>query len=271
GIDHVVVLVRDLDAAAQGWENLGFTLTPRGVHSAHMGTANHCIMLEGDYIELLGVINPTQHNAPWRAELDKREGLGSVALAAADADLARGELARRNLMPEQPLDFSRPVEVPEGTHEAAFRVVRLPPGTAPGFGLFVCGHKTPHLVWRPQWQSHANGAMAIARLTHVAAEPKAAAEQTARIFGTRPEPDPEGGFRVETGRQPIHFVAPGGLPGPADKATPPYLAAIGLKVTSLEAALAWFRRKNVPHLAAQGRLFVPPASANGVLLEFIPK
>src|SRR5215211_4643411 len=39
GLDHIVVLVRDLDGAAETWRRLGFTLAPRGTHSAHMGTA----------------------------------------------------------------------------------------------------------------------------------------------------------------------------------------------------------------------------------------
>src|SRR5262249_4145379 len=35
GIDHAVVMVRDLDKAADNWKRLGFTLSPRGTHSAH--------------------------------------------------------------------------------------------------------------------------------------------------------------------------------------------------------------------------------------------
>ena len=48
-----VILVRDLDAARDRYESFGFTMSPRGFHSEHMGTANHTIMLQHDYIELL--------------------------------------------------------------------------------------------------------------------------------------------------------------------------------------------------------------------------
>ena len=34
GLDHVVVTVRDLDASARQWQSLGFTVSPRGTHSA---------------------------------------------------------------------------------------------------------------------------------------------------------------------------------------------------------------------------------------------
>jgi hypothetical protein len=56
GVDHAVVMVGDLDKAAANWERLGFTVSPRGAHSAKMGSGNYTIMLDPDYIELLGVL-----------------------------------------------------------------------------------------------------------------------------------------------------------------------------------------------------------------------
>ena len=59
GIDHVVILAADLDRAAETYTRLGFTLSPRGVHSDHMGSANHTIMLQDDYFEVLSVLKST--------------------------------------------------------------------------------------------------------------------------------------------------------------------------------------------------------------------
>ena len=56
GIDHVVVLVRDLDRAQQAYARMGFTLTPRGFHT--LGSQNHCLMFGSDYVELLAVPRP---------------------------------------------------------------------------------------------------------------------------------------------------------------------------------------------------------------------
>ncbi len=56
GIDHVVLVVRDLDRARATYERLGFTLTPRGYHT--LGSQNHCIMFDRDYVELLAVPKP---------------------------------------------------------------------------------------------------------------------------------------------------------------------------------------------------------------------
>src|SRR5256885_10768625 len=58
-IDHAVIAVRDLDAAATAFTALGFTLTPRGRHS--IGSQNHCIMLGPTSLEPLEA--PVTH--PW--------------------------------------------------------------------------------------------------------------------------------------------------------------------------------------------------------------
>ena len=86
GIDHAVVSVKDLDAAAAIWKKLGFTLSPRGTHSAKMGSGNYTIMLDPDYVELLGVISETEHNAPMRKFLAERgEGVERIAFTAVDS------------------------------------------------------------------------------------------------------------------------------------------------------------------------------------------
>ncbi|HWI38971.1 MAG TPA: VOC family protein [Burkholderiales bacterium] len=135
-IDHVVIAVRDLDAAAADFRALGLTLTPRGYHS--IGSQNHCIMFGSTYIELLAA--PVAH--PW---LDYYrsfgEGLAAVALSTGDADAAARELPGAKV----PMDLSRPVE----GGVARFRLVQIE--NVPY--VFVCQHLTPELVWRPQWQN----------------------------------------------------------------------------------------------------------------------
>ena len=41
GLDHVVVMVRDLADGARLWESLGFTVSPRGLHSPEMALDGH--------------------------------------------------------------------------------------------------------------------------------------------------------------------------------------------------------------------------------------
>src|SRR3546814_8233762 len=67
GIDHVLVGVRDLEAARETYARLGLTVSPRGRHIG-WGTANYCIMFPGDYIELLGIVDATQFTNNLRSE-----------------------------------------------------------------------------------------------------------------------------------------------------------------------------------------------------------
>ena len=101
-------MARDLDAAAANWKKLGFTISPRGTHSAHMGTGNYTIMLDPDYIELLGVLTETEHNAPARAFLANREGVERVAFTAVDSAEGAEEIRARGFEPIGPNRFRTP-------------------------------------------------------------------------------------------------------------------------------------------------------------------
>ena len=158
-IDHAVIAVRDLDAAAASFSRFGFALTPRGVHS--IGSQNHCIMLASTYIELLAA--PVSH--PWldyyREFLEHGEGLAALALSTDDADASYRQLKERGVAARPPMDLARPVE----GGVARFRLVQIEntPQT------FICQHLTRALVWRREWQTHANGAAELVRPTQWAA------------------------------------------------------------------------------------------------------
>jgi Glyoxalase-like domain len=64
GVDHVVVMVEDLDAASDNWRRLGFTVSPRGTHSAKLGSGNYTIMFGDDYVELLGILSGSPSPRP---------------------------------------------------------------------------------------------------------------------------------------------------------------------------------------------------------------
>uniref|UniRef100_UPI0034E96D14 VOC family protein n=4 Tax=Bacteria TaxID=2 RepID=UPI0034E96D14 len=87
-----------------------------------------------DYMELLGVLTPTEHNAPARAFLEKRgEGIERIAFTAVDSAEGAEEIRARGYPPVGPTDFERPVTLPNGTISAAkFRTFQWPTAEAPG-------------------------------------------------------------------------------------------------------------------------------------------
>jgi 4-hydroxyphenylpyruvate dioxygenase-like putative hemolysin len=155
-IDHVVIAVRDLDAAAAEFSALGFTLTPRGQHS--IGSQNHCIMLGSTYLELL--VAPVAH--PW---LDYYrgfgEGLAAIAFSTPDADATYDVLKGKGAKP--PMDLSRPVD----GGVARFRLVQIENSPQ----IFFVQHLTRELVWRSEWQRHANGARELVHISLSAKRP----------------------------------------------------------------------------------------------------
>lgn len=187
GLDHLVVAVRDLDAAAAEWAALGFTLSPRGLHSAHIGSANYTMMFGQDYLELLGVVTPTPHNQALRDFVAAREGLDRAAFTTTDAAAGADALRARGVEAVGPVHFSRPVPLPDGREtEARFSVFRWPVSQrVGGLGIFACQHHTRDAVWVPSLQAHANGATRILRVLIATEDPAGGARAlAAAIDGT---------------------------------------------------------------------------------------
>src|SRR5260370_15672627 len=110
-----------------------------------MGWGNYNIMLDPDFIELLGVLVETEHNAPTRAFLGKRgEGIERIAFTAVDSAAGAEEIRARGYEPLGPTDFERPGKMPDGRLSAAqFRRVQWTIAEAPGGPrVFACQHQT---------------------------------------------------------------------------------------------------------------------------------
>jgi catechol 2,3-dioxygenase-like lactoylglutathione lyase family enzyme len=208
GIDHAVVVVKDLDKAAENWKRLGFTVSPRGTHSAKMGSGNYTIMLDPDYVELLGVLVETEHNSPTRAFLGKRgEGIERIAFTAIDSAAGAEEIRERGFEPLGPTDFERPVTMPDGRLSAAkFRVFRWPIAEAPGgLGIFACQHQTRDTVWIPELMKHANGAKRLRQVLVVSPEPAKDAAHLARMIDRDVRTESDGAVAVRFGSRRFHF------------------------------------------------------------------
>lgn len=153
-VDHIVLLVDDLESAGSAFERSGFQVTPQTRHSPAMGTANRCIMLEGSYIEIMGIVAETPANATWRSLLAAGGGIRGFALGSSDIDATAGELTQADVPAEQVRHFSRMT----GDGELRFSVTRIDPAATPGLQCLVCQHHTAELLWQPATMIHANGA-----------------------------------------------------------------------------------------------------------------
>jgi len=276
GLDHVVVTVRDLDAAAAQWQRLGFTVSPRGTHSPILGTGNYTIMFGEDYVELLGILTETEQNKPTRDYLAKREGLERAAFTTDDAAAGAAELKSRGLAALGPIHFSRPVDLPGGgTGEASFNVFRWPLDQNPGgLRIFACQHLTRDTVWIPELQSHANGVQRIVRLEVLAADPKAAAEHLGSLIDELVTAQGDGWLVPSGGkRADILFYDAAGFarryPDPVrDGAATEGAVALVLASGNLNGAKAALGALATAH---DGALSVSASAANGIVVSFLPQ
>lgn len=182
-IDHVVIAVADLDSSSELYRRLGFTLSPKGLHSAVMGSANHTIMLRNDYFELLGITVPTERNTRWRQVIDHGGGIAGIALTTEEPETAYEYWLEQELGPSDVTSFSRSVTTCEGAElEARFKVVSLADSLRTGVRVFVCSQPTREAVWLPELINHANTALAISKVSFSCLDPQSAAAEWLRVI-----------------------------------------------------------------------------------------
>ena len=276
GIDHAVVVVKELDRAAENWRRLGFTVSPRGTHSAKMGSGNFTIMLDPDYIELLGVLAETEHNAPTRAFLANRgEGIERIAFTAVDSALGAEEIRARGYEPVGPTDFERPVTMPDGSLSAAkFRIFLWPIAEAPaGLRIFACQHKTRETVWIPELMKHANGAKRLKQVLVVSPEAEKDAAHLGRMIDSDVRAEADGAVTVPSGSDRADFVfltkdQLGRRYPEIPLAGLPERGGAGLVLATSDRAAA---EKAIASagVRSEAAVCVAPAAANGTLLVFV--
>jgi hypothetical protein len=270
-LDHVVVNVRDrMELAVETYRRLGFTLTPRGHHT--LGSINHLAMFGTDYLELLGV---PREGAARTDVLDWPAGLNGVVFGTDDSDSLHATLAAAGAPVLPPLAFSRPVDVPGGARDAAFRTVRVARQAVAAGRLYFCHHLTRDLVWRDDWRRHANGVLGIAAAVIAAARPEELGAVLATLFGGDALVPIAGGVRLGAGLTSIDVVSRAELDRRFGTAAPPpdgrddAMAALVLRVADLSRTEAALAAGGIAGIVAEpGRLVVPADQAMGVTLAF---
>jgi catechol 2,3-dioxygenase-like lactoylglutathione lyase family enzyme len=188
-LDHVVILVGDLDRAVRGYEELGFTVTPGGEHADGL-TRNALVpFADGSYLELVAFVDPEDPRDNvwgWRAFLPLGGGLIDYCAASDDLEADVRRLEEGGLGVEDPTDGGR--RLPDGT-EIRWRVARI---RQDGRLLpFLIEDLTPRSLRVPGGPAaeHPNGATGISHLEIVAPEARAASGSLEALVGKPGGPD----------------------------------------------------------------------------------
>jgi catechol 2,3-dioxygenase-like lactoylglutathione lyase family enzyme len=170
GLDHLVIGVRDLDAAGAFYERLGFTVGARNRHP--WGTENRIVQFPGSFLELITVGDPgaIPEPAPGRFSfgafvrdaLARSEGMSMLVLESRDSEADNASFAAAGIGAFEPFFFERQARRPNGEEvRVAFSLAFAADPAAPECGFFVCQQHEPQNFWNPAFQQHANGATAL--------------------------------------------------------------------------------------------------------------
>jgi catechol 2,3-dioxygenase-like lactoylglutathione lyase family enzyme len=203
-LDHVVIAVRDLEAAIQRYTLLGFAVTPGGVHPA-LGTKNALVRFGLPFLELITVADEARarQRGPFGAELldllnRDEEGLIGYCLSTAEINRCAQRFHEDGLSVEGP-----------------FRMERIrPDGRVVAWSLLLPGLSP----WRRPWPfliqwadaddvralspspAHPNGVSGIARIEVLARDVAGAAALFKRQLGLAPASTPTDETRVNERR-----------------------------------------------------------------------
>ncbi len=271
GIDHLIVMVQELDRSAAAWQALGFAITPRGFHQTG-GTANHLIMLEGTYIELLGMAD-SKTASPYRAMMDS-PGLWGIALRGS-AERTYAAWRERDLKVSDPTQLARGVEI-EGKNELArFHLTMLERSASLPFLIFCCEQLTPQFVWRKDRPPHANGAVRLKELVIVADDARISHEFE-RVTGCGLASSAHGTARIRLGDSSLTFHSPDayraryGDAGNLSRGELPQLAAMVLTSRDLTRARELARRAGA-RMQETANGFMAALTREGVVIEWVPE
>ena len=277
-LDHVVIGVNDLDAAAETYRALGFQLSPRMFHSH--GTSNHLVMLDGSFLELLGGFDQVPQAqrdgfvGDMAESLAHGEGVLACAFRPQDAEAERQALAEQGVEVLPCARFTRPVPLPGGDQgEARITVAMSRYPRQPDLRLFLSQQHRPEVVWIPQWQQHPNGALRITRAVYQLPTPQQHLDHFSAFVGSPPSRagDELLEWRTPTGQLTLmsqralsdHY---GGVLHDLPGAVEGRLAVVEIQVSSLD-RLSDYPTKMVLFTRPDGRSQLM-TGAHGLLLGF---
>jgi catechol 2,3-dioxygenase-like lactoylglutathione lyase family enzyme len=281
GLDHLVIGVRDLDAAGALYEQLGFRVGARNRHP--WGTENRIVQFPGSFLELITIGDATaipahearrfSFGAFVRDALARCEGMSMLVLESSDSDADAAAFQAAGIGDFEPFFFERQAKRPDGSEvRVAFSLAFAEDRAAPDCGFFVCQQHEPQNFWNPAFQQHENGAQALSAVAFVADDPARherffSAYTACASFATA-----GGGLRFALPRGRIEVMstqaAAAALGDASMRRARPHFAGFAVAVPALSPVEERLRGHGIACRREGGRLVVPPAAALGCAIVF---
>src|SRR5713226_6895268 len=177
GIDHVVIVVSELESAIASFTSAGFTVVRGGKHP--IGTHNALIAFaDGSYLELIAFVKPVPGH-PWQIALDKGGGIIDFCMRTDDLVTTVESLRRAGAKIADPSPLTR--DRPDGFHLSW--VLAIPSAPFNGQVPFLIKDDTPRDERVPRERSHRNGATGVRTLAIAVNDPGVTSRYYARVLG----------------------------------------------------------------------------------------
>ena len=281
GLDHIVHAVRDLDAGADLYRRLGFTVGACNRHP--WGTHNHIVQLPGFFIEVLTMAEPSMLGDDGISKLfgdfngrflEAGEGFSLLILESNDAAADARAFEAAKIGASGVLRFEREGKKPDGSPvRVAFSLAFARDALAPAHNFAVCQQHYPENFWNPAYQQHANGVTGVAGAVMVADNPSDHHIFMSAFAGERDLLSSSAGITVTTPRGELQVVTPAafsdlfGIAAP-DVSEGGRLAALRLTSSDMNATQASLSSGAFSPIRRMARLVVPPDQALGAALVF---
>ena len=284
GLDHIVHAVHDLDAAADLYRRLGFTVGARNRHA--WGTHNHIVQLPGFFVELLTVAEPEKLGTDGfsalfgtfnRLFLKQQEGLSLLILESANAVADVADFRAAKIGVSDAMRFEREAKRPDGsTVKVGFSLAFARDPQAPQIGFAACQQHFPENFWNPAFQQHANTVSGVAGVVLVAENPSDHHIFLSAMSGVRDLHATSSGVTATTPRGDIKAMDPAAFrshfgTAPPDVSAGARLAALRFRVRDRAALTAALAAGGITSASHMGSTVIAPEHAMGATLVFEPE
>jgi hypothetical protein len=282
GLDHIVHVVRDLDAAAKIYSSAGFTVGARNRHP--WGTHNIIVQLKNCFIEILEVAEPEKivpHGARSfsfgafnRDFVALHQGFSMLMLNTRDAREDSRSFEASGISNSKVFDFSREGKKPDGAPvKLAFSLAFASDKASPNVRFATCQHHFPENFWNPSFQTHANGVTSVSGVVMVANRPSEHQKFLEAFTGSNNVQSGIIGVKVGTENGDVEILEPdcfrnqfGVLPGVQGEGL--ILNGLRFQVADVAQAEASLRSGGIESHRHLGRVVVAPGVASGATLIF---
>ncbi|CAA9436713.1 MAG: hypothetical protein AVDCRST_MAG80-966 [uncultured Rubrobacteraceae bacterium] len=213
GLDHLVILVEELEEAVAGYEELGFRVTPGGEHADGL-TRNALVpFADGTYLELVVFLAPNDERDNvwgWRPFLETGGGLVDYCATSGDLTADARRLVEAGFGLDGPDAGGR--SLPDGT-QIRWKSARI---RQEGRALpFLIEDETPRRLRVPsgQYTKHPNDATGISRLL-ISARDLAESRRALAVLADSPETPGNASF---LGSHELAIVLPDGVEDPVER------------------------------------------------------